>query len=162
MLHASLAHLVECKTQLAQAQHLVESGDLPAAVPASAKLAQLLDTTPSPLGEATVTSDIRVCSFVARHTHIPESSPQSRLRVLTNRLEELLNNAYSQGIVVSSTDVVIRPFVLGWSQRFVQSIVNSDIHISRSPEFGEPYTTVCCAVLAVFILAVRTYGNFAA
>ncbi|KAI9456935.1 hypothetical protein HD554DRAFT_2177861 [Boletus coccyginus] len=95
VLHASLAHLVECKTQLAQAQHLVESGDLPAAVPASAKLAQLLDTTPSPLGEASVISDIR-----------------SRLRVLTNRLEELLNNAYSQGVVVSSTDVVIRPFVL--------------------------------------------------
>jgi centromere/kinetochore protein ZW10 len=51
--------------------------------------------------------------------------------VLTNRLEELLNNGYTQGVVVSSTDVVIRPFVLGWSQGFVQATVDSDIHIFR-------------------------------
>ncbi|KAF8548939.1 hypothetical protein OG21DRAFT_1515713 [Imleria badia] len=95
VLHASLSHLSECKTQLENVQHLVDSGDLPAAVPASAQLAQLLDTTPRPLGQATVTSDIR-----------------SKLRVLTNRLEELLNNAYTQGVVVSSTDIIIRPFVL--------------------------------------------------
>jgi len=138
VLHASLAHLAECKTRLERAQHLVESGDLPAAVPASAKLAQLLDTTPSPLGEATVTSDIRVCSLVARYTHMPESTPQSKLRVLTNRLEELLNNAYSQGVAVSSTDIVIRPFVPGWSLRFVQSTVNSDIHSRAVPNSENP------------------------
>ncbi|KAF8448945.1 hypothetical protein L210DRAFT_3388459 [Boletus edulis BED1] len=94
VLHASLSHLSECKIQLEKVQHLMDSGDLPAAVPASARLAQLLDSTPPPLGEATITSDIR-----------------SKLRVLTNRLEELLNNAYTQGLVVSSTDVIIRPFV---------------------------------------------------
>ncbi|KAG8221009.1 hypothetical protein J3R82DRAFT_2518 [Butyriboletus roseoflavus] len=95
VLHASLSHLSECKIQLETVQHLVESGDLPAAVPASAILTRLLDTTPPPLGEATITSDMR-----------------SKLRVLTNRIEELLNNAYTQSVVVSSTDVIIRPFVL--------------------------------------------------
>lgn len=55
-------------------------------------------------------------------------APQSKLRVLTNRIEELLNNAYTQSVVVSSTDVIIRPFVLGWSQGYVQ---DSDIHLSR-------------------------------
>ena len=116
MLHASLLHLSECKTQLEKAQHLVESGDLPAAVPASAALASLLDTTPQPLGEAIVTTDIRVRSIVVRHAHVSESTLQSKLRVLTNQLEELLNNACAQGVVVSSTDIIIRPFVLGWSQ----------------------------------------------
>ena len=110
---------------------MVESGDLPAAVPTSAKLAQLLGTTPPPLGEAAVTSDMRVRSLVVRHARVSESTPQSKFRVLTNRLEELLNNAYTQGVVVSSTDVIIRPFVLGWSQGFVQATVDSDIHISR-------------------------------
>lgn len=97
-------------------QHLVESGDLPAAVPASAQLTQLLDTTPRPLAEATITSDIRVRSLAVGHVHLSQSTLQSKLRVLTNRTEELLNNAYTQSVVVSSTDFIIRPFVLGWSQ----------------------------------------------
>ena len=56
-------------------QHLVESGDLPAAVPANAKLAQLLDTTPHPLGKATVTADIRVRGFVTKHLRVFEPNP---------------------------------------------------------------------------------------
>lgn len=48
--------------------------------------------------------------------------------MLTNRIEELLSNAYTQSVVVSSTDVIIRPFVLGWSQGFFR---DPDIHISR-------------------------------
>lgn len=124
MLRASLSHLSECKTQLEKVQYLVESGDLPAAVPASAQLAQLLDTTPQPLGQATVTSDIRVRSLVVIHLHVSDLIPQSKLRVLTNRVEELLNNAYTQGVVVSSTDIIIRPFVLGWSQGFVHRPLN--------------------------------------
>ena len=143
MLHASLSHLSECKTQLEQVQHLVESGDLPAAVPASSKLSQLLGTTPPPLGEATVTSDMRVRSFVARHARVSDP-PQSKFRVLTNRLEELLNNGYTQGVVVSSTDVIIRPFVLGWSQGFVQATVDSDIisHVVPNSEKPIPLSAV--------------------
>ncbi|KAG9313057.1 hypothetical protein JVU11DRAFT_6497 [Chiua virens] len=95
VLYASLSHLAECKAQLNRVQYLVDTGDLPAAVPASAQLIHLLDTTPRPLGEAAITSDMR-----------------SKLRVLTNRVEELLNNAYAQSVVVSPTDVVIRSSVL--------------------------------------------------
>ena len=120
MLHASLLHLLECKIQLEKVQHLAESGDLPAAVPASAELTSLLDTTPQPLGEATVTTDIRVRSIVVRHACVSESTLQSKLRVLMNQLEELLNNACAQSMVVSSTDIIIRPFVLGWSQGLLE------------------------------------------
>ena len=142
-------------------QYLVESGDLPAAVPASAQLAQVLDATPRPLSEAAVTSDIRVRSLVPRHGNLSESTPQSKLRVLTNRIEELLNNAYTQSVVVSSTDIIIRHFVLGWFQDFVLAIVDSDIYVSSSSKFEEPHTTVCCGVRALPVLFVRTYDEFA-
>ncbi|KAF9240649.1 hypothetical protein BU15DRAFT_73879 [Melanogaster broomeanus] len=92
VLRASLLHLSKCNAQLESVQTLVESGDLPAAVPASAQLSQMLETAPAPVSEATVTLDIK-----------------TKLRVLTNRVEELLSNTYAQSMVVSATEVVIRP-----------------------------------------------------
>ncbi|KAF8845113.1 hypothetical protein BDN67DRAFT_920456 [Paxillus ammoniavirescens] len=95
VMHASLLHLSKCKAQLESVQTLVESGDLPAAVPASAQLSQLLEAAPAPLSEATITMDIK-----------------TKLRVLTNRVEELLSNAYTQSVVVSSTQVLIKPSII--------------------------------------------------
>ncbi|KIK93519.1 hypothetical protein PAXRUDRAFT_828885 [Paxillus rubicundulus Ve08.2h10] len=95
VMHASLLHLSKCKAQLESIQKLVESGDLPAAVPASTQLSQLLEAAPAPLSEATITMNIK-----------------TELRVLTNRVEELLSNAYTQSVVVSSTQVLIKPSII--------------------------------------------------
>ncbi|KAF9224001.1 hypothetical protein BS17DRAFT_795581 [Gyrodon lividus] len=95
VMHASLLHLSKCKAQFESVQTLVESGDLPTAVPASAQLSQLLESAPAPLSEASVAMDIKI-----------------KLRVLTNRIEELLSNAFTQSVVVSSTEVIIGPSVL--------------------------------------------------
>ena len=45
-----------------------------------------------------------------------------------NRVEELLNNAYTQSVVVSSTEMTIRPLVVGWCLDFVSQAI---IYISR-------------------------------
>ena len=64
VLYASLSHLSECKARLEKVQRLVDTGNLPAAVPASTQLTELLDTTPRPLAEAIITSDIWVRGFM--------------------------------------------------------------------------------------------------
>ncbi|KIJ65573.1 hypothetical protein HYDPIDRAFT_152514 [Hydnomerulius pinastri MD-312] len=95
VLHASLLHLSNCKAQLDSVQTLVDNGNLPAAVPACAQLTQLLGSAPSPLNRAAVTVDMK-----------------AKLRALANRVEELLSSAYSQSVVVSPTEIIIRPSVL--------------------------------------------------
>lgn len=59
-MHASLLHLAKCKTQLEAVQMLTDTGDLPTAVLKCLELGSLLAVAPGPLGEATVTVDMKV------------------------------------------------------------------------------------------------------
>ncbi|KAH7921288.1 hypothetical protein BV22DRAFT_1072517, partial [Leucogyrophana mollusca] len=95
ILHGSLVHLSQCNAQLSSLQAMVDVGDLPAAVDASSALNSLLGSAPGPLNEAAVTVDMK-----------------ARLRVLSNRVEELLSNASSESLVVSPSQITIHSSVL--------------------------------------------------
>ncbi|KAG1746530.1 uncharacterized protein EDB91DRAFT_1117434 [Suillus paluster] len=95
VLSDSLSHLSECRAQLDALQKLIDTGDLPQAVVACHTLSSLLTVVPGPLKDASVVSEM-----------------QSRLRVLSNRVEELLSNAYTESVVVNASEVIIKPFVL--------------------------------------------------
>ncbi|KAG1808730.1 uncharacterized protein BJ212DRAFT_1449010 [Suillus subaureus] len=95
VLSDSLSHLYECRAQLDALQKLVDVGDLPPAVVACHALSSLLVSVPGPLKDASVVSEM-----------------QARLRVLSNRVEELLSDAYTKSVVVNASEVIIKPFVL--------------------------------------------------
>ncbi|OAX37946.1 hypothetical protein K503DRAFT_770981 [Rhizopogon vinicolor AM-OR11-026] len=95
ILSDSLSHLLECRTQLDALRKLVDTGDLPQAVVASHALSSLLSAIRGPLKNASVTSEM-----------------QSRLRVLGNRVEELLSNAYTESVSVNASEVIVKPFAL--------------------------------------------------
>ncbi|KAG2363253.1 hypothetical protein BDR07DRAFT_1404704 [Suillus spraguei] len=95
VLSDSLSHLSECKVQLGALQELVDAGDLPQAVVACHALSSLLISVPEPLKDASAVSQMR-----------------ARLRVLSNRVEELLSDAYTKSIVVNTSEVSIKSFVL--------------------------------------------------
>ncbi|KAG2157729.1 uncharacterized protein EDB93DRAFT_1124346 [Suillus bovinus] len=90
-----LSHLSECRAQMDALQKLVDTGDLPSAVVACHALSSLLISVPGPLKDASVVSEI-----------------QARLRVLSNRMEELLSDAYTKSVIVNASKVIIKPFVL--------------------------------------------------
>ncbi|KAG0709388.1 hypothetical protein DFH29DRAFT_888144 [Suillus ampliporus] len=95
VLSDSLSHLSECRIQLDALQKLIDTGHLPQAVDACHALSSLLVVVPGPLKDASVVSEM-----------------QSRLRVLSNRVEELLSNAYTKSVVANASEVIIKPFVL--------------------------------------------------
>ncbi|KAG2128568.1 hypothetical protein DEU56DRAFT_741952 [Suillus clintonianus] len=95
VLSDSLSHLSECRAQLDALQKLVDAGDLPPASIACHALKSLLISVPGPLKDASVVSEM-----------------QSRLRVLANRVEELLSDAYTKSVVVNASEVIIKPLVL--------------------------------------------------
>ncbi|KAG1740057.1 hypothetical protein EDB19DRAFT_1710033 [Suillus lakei] len=95
VLSDSLSHLSECRAQLDALQKLVDAGDLPSAVVACHALSPLLISVSGSLKDASVVSEM-----------------QSRLRVLGNRVEELLSDAYTKSVVVNASEIIIKPFVL--------------------------------------------------
>ncbi|KAI6113039.1 hypothetical protein F5141DRAFT_1111163 [Pisolithus sp. B1] len=95
VLHASLQHLVKCKAQLDLAQTTADTGDLPAAVRACSELQRVLAASPGPLAEASVIGDMKRVS-----------------QVIDNRVSELLEYAYSVGLVVTEQYITVRPSVL--------------------------------------------------
>ncbi|KAG2042649.1 hypothetical protein BDR03DRAFT_569603 [Suillus americanus] len=95
VLSDSLSHISECRAQLYALQKLIDAGDLPPAVVACHALSSLLVFVPGPLKDASVVSEM-----------------QARLRVLSNRVEELLSDAYTKSVVVNASEVIIKPFVL--------------------------------------------------
>ncbi|KAG1881120.1 hypothetical protein F4604DRAFT_1746558 [Suillus subluteus] len=95
VLSDALSHISDYRAQLDALQKLVDAGDLPPAVVACHALSSLLVSVPGPLKDASVVSEM-----------------QARLRVLNNRVEELLSDAYTKSVVVNASEVIIKPFVL--------------------------------------------------
>ncbi|KAH7890837.1 hypothetical protein F5I97DRAFT_1923327 [Phlebopus sp. FC_14] len=91
VMHASLLHLAECKSQLDTVESLVDSGEYASAVPSFDHLSQSLAAAPGPLKDSTVMTDMK-----------------EKLSVVINRVEELLSIAYSQNVVVSSAEICVR------------------------------------------------------
>ncbi|KAI0629379.1 hypothetical protein C8Q77DRAFT_1202629 [Trametes polyzona] len=92
--HDALAHLLQCRNELKRLTRLVEEGELPDATKAGASLDALISSAPSPLQQSEVMGDLR-----------------RKCAALRNRTEEQLILAYSRSIVVSSSEVIVRPSV---------------------------------------------------
>ncbi|KAI9062498.1 hypothetical protein FKP32DRAFT_1666937 [Trametes sanguinea] len=92
--HDALAHLLRCRDELRQLTRLVEEGELPRATEAHATLQDTLRDAPEALQRSEVLTDVK-----------------RRSAALGNRTAEQLLQAYSRSIVVSTTEVVVRPSV---------------------------------------------------
>ncbi|KAI0042195.1 hypothetical protein FA95DRAFT_1500426 [Auriscalpium vulgare] len=94
VMHESLDHLLRCRTEFEALETLVGEGRLPEAVAASAAFEEQLGEAPVPLARSEALSQLR-----------------SRFRVLKDRIEEQLGDAYARSIVISSREIIIRPSV---------------------------------------------------
>ncbi|KAI8996428.1 hypothetical protein BD414DRAFT_455134 [Trametes punicea] len=90
--HGALAHLLRCKDELNRLTQLVEEGELPEATKAHASLQGIIKAAPEPLQRSEIMSDLKRTSSA-----------------LGNRTVEQLQNVYSRCIVVSASEIVVRP-----------------------------------------------------
>ncbi|TFY64920.1 hypothetical protein EVJ58_g2304 [Rhodofomes roseus] len=90
----NLIHLVGLKRQYDNLTALVHGGQLPEAVGASSRLESELETAPEPLTRSAVIGELRR-SFSATKA----------------RIEEQLNDAYLRSVVISPSELVVRPSV---------------------------------------------------
>ncbi|RPD59040.1 hypothetical protein L226DRAFT_510672 [Lentinus tigrinus ALCF2SS1-7] len=92
--HAALAHLLRCRNELRHLTGLVQKAELADATRASSSLGKCIDDAPEPLAKSEVMADMKRKSTALR-----------------NRTEEQLLDAYSRSIVVSQSEVVVKPYV---------------------------------------------------
>ncbi|KAI0831808.1 hypothetical protein BC628DRAFT_1349864 [Trametes gibbosa] len=92
--HDAFAHLFRCWDELKRLTRLVEEGELPGATKAGVALEETITHAPEALQRSNVMSDLR-----------------RRCTALRNRTEEQLIHAYTRSIVVTATEVVVRPMV---------------------------------------------------
>ncbi|KAI0352169.1 hypothetical protein OH77DRAFT_1523623 [Trametes cingulata] len=92
--HAALAHLLRCRDELKHLTQLVEQGQLPDATGAGTSLERAIAEAPEPLQRSEVMSDLK-----------------RRCSALRNRTEEQLMQAYSRSIIVTASEVNVRPHV---------------------------------------------------
>ncbi|KAF9649243.1 hypothetical protein BDM02DRAFT_3166994 [Thelephora ganbajun] len=112
--HRNLQYASQLRSEFRSFSHLVYNGELPEAVRSSSQLSILLEQAPIPLRDATLTGALR-----RKH------------RSLRDRVEELLNDAYSHSIVLTPTACGIRPHVQ--VQKSSKSVSLSEILSSLSP-----------------------------
>ncbi|KAJ1306749.1 hypothetical protein OPQ81_007735 [Rhizoctonia solani] len=98
VLHNALVHLIRCRNEFKALSTLVEDGHLPAAVRKSEEAQSLIQSAPQPLGRSAVIKDL------------------SRMaRVLGDRVQEQLGDAYSRAVAVTAfptgVTVVVLPHV---------------------------------------------------
>lgn len=112
--HGALAHLLQCREGLRDFTRLVEKGELADATKASASLEGIIASAPEPLSKSEILTDMKVRP-VARSSGVPRPSPdcawQRKCITLRNRTEEQLLDAYSRSIVVSASEVCVKPSV---------------------------------------------------
>ncbi|THH27514.1 hypothetical protein EUX98_g6676 [Antrodiella citrinella] len=89
--YETLAYLSQCKRAVTSLTALADEGRLPDAMDACAELDRLLEVLPSPLENAYITTDLK-----------------RRYRSVKDRTQEQLLEAFSRGVVVSPTEIVIR------------------------------------------------------
>ncbi|KAI0697828.1 hypothetical protein C8T65DRAFT_614507 [Cerioporus squamosus] len=92
--HDALAHLLQCRNELRHLTRLVEKAELADAMRASSSLQKYIEQAPEPLSKSRVMADM-----------------QRKSTALRNRTEEQLLDAYSCSIVVSASEVTVRPYV---------------------------------------------------
>ncbi|KAH9846124.1 hypothetical protein C2E23DRAFT_605268 [Lenzites betulinus] len=92
--HGALAHLLRCRDELRRLTRLVEEGELPDATKAGVVLEETITNAPEALQRSNIMSDLK-----------------RKCTALRNRTEEQLIHAYSRSIVVTATEVVVRPVV---------------------------------------------------
>ncbi|KAI0675819.1 hypothetical protein C8Q78DRAFT_1006690 [Trametes maxima] len=92
--HDALSHLLQCRNELKRLTRLVEEGELPDATKFGASLDGTIISAPASLQSSEVMSDL-----------------MRRCTALRNRTEEQLMQAYSRSIVISASEIVVRPSV---------------------------------------------------
>ncbi|KAL1941263.1 hypothetical protein VTO73DRAFT_7475 [Trametes versicolor] len=92
--HDALAHLLRCRNELKRLTRLVEGGELPEATTAGSSLEESISRAPEPLQRSEVMADLK-----------------RKCTTLRNRTEEQLIHAYSRSIVISASEIVVRPTV---------------------------------------------------
>ncbi|KAI0794459.1 hypothetical protein C8Q74DRAFT_1195156 [Fomes fomentarius] len=92
--HGALAHLLHCRDGLRNLTRLVEKAELADATKASASLEGIVASAPEPLSKSEILADMK-----------------RKCITLRNRTEEQLLDAYSRSIVVSASEVSVKPSV---------------------------------------------------
>ncbi|KAH9893391.1 hypothetical protein C8Q73DRAFT_746134 [Cubamyces lactineus] len=92
--HDALAHLLQCRTELRHLTRLVDEGELPEATKVCASLQTVVADAPDALQRSEVMSDLK-----------------RKCNALHNRVEEQLMHAYTRSIVISASEVIVRPLV---------------------------------------------------
>ncbi|KAI0333860.1 hypothetical protein GY45DRAFT_188370 [Cubamyces sp. BRFM 1775] len=92
--HDALAHLLRCRNELRRLIRLVDEGELPEATKVCASLQTIVADAPNSLQRSKIMSDLK-----------------RRCNALRNRVEEQLMHAYARSIVISASEVIVRPLV---------------------------------------------------
>ncbi|CUA78197.1 Sorting nexin-41 [Cryptococcus neoformans var, neoformans B-3501A] [Rhizoctonia solani] len=129
ILHAVLTHLTECRDEFKTLSNLVESGRLPAAVRKSEETQYLIQSAPKPLERSAVMKDL------------------SRMaRVLGDRVQEQLGDAYSRAVAVTQFPTGVTVLV---SPRITIRDSNSSVTLS------ELFTSLKTSSLQEYLSALR-------
>ncbi|KAH9951200.1 Centromere/kinetochore Zw10-domain-containing protein [Amylocystis lapponica] len=90
--HKTLSYLLHCRDDFRALTALIQEGKLPEAVTACAELEKIMAAAPAPLGESAVMADLKR-NFAATKA----------------RTEEQLNDAYARSIIISPSELIVRP-----------------------------------------------------
>ncbi|KAJ7623164.1 hypothetical protein FB45DRAFT_752778 [Roridomyces roridus] len=93
--HATLAQLLQCRTQFTSVTSLVQLGKLPQAVEACGKFEQLVEAAPTHLHQTNVMLDLK-----------------RKFQAAKFRTEEQLSDAYARSVVVSPKSLTISPSIV--------------------------------------------------
>ncbi|KAI0339634.1 hypothetical protein BDW22DRAFT_1361209 [Trametopsis cervina] len=113
-MHLAMSHLAHCKREMQSLAALVGGGRLPDAVKLCSSLESLLANSPPPLRGTHVFNDV-----------------QRRFRALKDQADEQLHEAYSRSVVVSASEILVRPSVPVRASETILSL--ADILASLSP-----------------------------
>ncbi|KZT07285.1 uncharacterized protein LAESUDRAFT_651560 [Laetiporus sulphureus 93-53] len=90
----AVSHLLRCKKDYSSLAELVYKGQLPDAVKTCVKLEAVFSESPDPLARSVIMGEL-----------------QRSFRAMQARTEEQLSDAYSRGLTICSSELVIRPAV---------------------------------------------------
>ncbi|CAE6454428.1 unnamed protein product [Rhizoctonia solani] len=129
VLHTALIHLTQCREDFKTLSTLVEGGHLPAAVRKSEEAQSLIQSAPHPLGRSAIMKDL------------------SRMaRVLGDRVQEQLGDAYSRAVAVT-------PFPTGVTVVVLPHVAVRDSN--NSVTLSELFTSLKASSLQEYLLTFR-------